>query len=119
MLKFICYPRCGSCQKARKWLDENNIRYEYRDIKLDNPSFDELSRWHRASGISLKKFFNTSGQLYKSMELKNKLPDMSDEQMLRLLSEDGMLVKRPLLIGSDFVFVGFKESDWAKLLENT
>ena len=118
MLKFICYPKCGTCQKAKKWLEENNIAYEYRDIKLDNPSLDELNRWYKASKLPLKKFFNTSGQLYKSMELKNKLPEMSDEEMLKLLSTDGMLVKRPLLIAEDFVLVGFKEDDWEKMLLN-
>lgn len=112
MLKFICYPKCGTCQKAKKWLEENNVQYEYRDIKLDNPSLDELKLWYAASGLPLKKFFNTSGQLYKSMELKNKLPEMSDEEMLKLLSSDGMLVKRPILVGEDFVLVGFKEADW-------
>ena len=112
MLKFICYPKCGTCQKAKKYLEENNVEYEYRDIKLDKPSLDELKLWHAKSGLPLKKFFNTSGQLYKSMELKNKLPGMSDEEMLKLLSSDGMLVKRPILVGDDFVLVGFKETDW-------
>ena len=97
MLKFICYPKCGTCQKAKKYLEENNIEYEYRDIKLDKPSLDELKLWHAKSGLPLKKFFNTSGQLYKSMELKNKLPGMSDKEMLKLLSSDGMLVKDPSL----------------------
>ena len=112
MLKFICYPKCGTCQKAKKYLDEKKIEYDYRDIKLDNPSIEELTKWYAASGLPLKKFFNTSGQLYKSMELKNKLPEMSDEDMLKLLSSDGMLVKRPILVGDDFVLVGFKEKDW-------
>ena len=112
MLKFICYPKCGTCQKAKKYLDEKKIEYEYRDIKLDNPSIEELAEWYAVSGLPLKKFFNTSGQLYKSMELKNKLPEMSDEDMLKLLSSDGMLVKRPILVGDDFVLVGFKEKDW-------
>jgi len=113
MLKFICYPKCTTCQKAKKWLDDNGIRYELRDIKLDNPTLDELSEWHRISGLPLKKFFNTSGLLYRSLDLKNKLTGMSDAEMLDLLSSDGMIVKRPLLIGDDFVLVGFKESDWA------
>ena len=117
MLKFICYPKCGTCQKARKWLDENKIEYDYRDIKLDKPSLEELTQWHKASALPLKKFFNTSGQLYKSMELKNKLPEMSDGEMLELLASDGMLVKRPLLIADDFVLVGFKEADWEKLVK--
>ena len=112
MLKFICYPKCTTCQKAKKWLDDNKIEYEFRDIKLANPTSDELAEWHRKSGLPLKKFFNTSGLLYKSLDLKNKLPAMSDDEMLKLLATDGMLVKRPLLIGDDFVFVGFKESEW-------
>ena len=112
MLKFICYPKCTTCQKAKKWLDDNRIEYEFRDIKLDNPTLDELTDWHKKSGLPLKKFFNTSGLLYKSLDLKNKLPSMSEGEMLKLLSSDGMLVKRPLLIGEDFVLVGFKESEW-------
>jgi len=112
MLKFICYPKCTTCQKAKKWLDENCIEYEMRDIKLENPTVSELTEWYRESGLPLKKFFNTSGLLYKSLDLKNKLPDMSEDEMLRLLASDGMLVKRPLLIGNDFVLVGFKESEW-------
>ncbi|MBP3938542.1 MAG: arsenate reductase family protein [Clostridia bacterium] len=112
-MKFICYPKCTTCQKAKKWLDENNIEYELRDIKLENPSFEELNEWYRKSGLPLKKFFNTSGLLYKSLDLKNKLPEMSEDEMLSLLATDGMLVKRPLLIGDDFVFVGFKEAEWA------
>ena len=116
MLKFICYPKCTTCQKARKWLDENNIEYEFRDIKLENPSLEELTAWYKLSGLPLRKFFNTSGLLYKSMELKTKLPNMTDEEMLALLATDGMLVKRPLAIGGDFVLVGFKEAEWmAKL----
>ena len=117
MLKFICYPKCTTCQKARKWLDENNIEYEFRDIKLENPSIEELAAWHRLSGLPLRKFFNTSGLLYKSMELKTRLPNMAEEEMLALLSTDGMLVKRPLAIGEDFVLVGFKEADWAEKLK--
>ena len=112
MIKFICYPKCTTCQRAKKWLDDNSIQYELRDIKLDNPTFDELDAWHRASGLPLKIFFNTSGLLYKSLDLKNKLPEMSEGEMLDLLSSDGMLVKRPLLIGDDFVLVGFKEIEW-------
>ncbi len=112
MLKFICYPKCTTCQRAKKWLDDNNVAYELRDIKLQNPTFDELSAWYSKSGLPLKKFFNTSGLLYKSLDLKNKLPQMREEEMLKLLATDGMLVKRPLLIGEDFVFVGFKESEW-------
>ena len=112
MLKFICYPKCTTCQKAKKWLDDNKIEYELRDIKLDNPTLEELTEWYMKSGLPLKKFFNTSGQLYKSLELKDKLPTMTEEEMLNLLSTDGMLVKRPLLIGQDFVLVGFKEAEW-------
>ena len=114
MLTFLCYPKCTTCQKAKKWLDDNGVEYELRDIKLDNPSFEELTEWHKKSGLSLRKFFNTSGLLYKSLDLKNKLPEMTEKEMLRLLSTDGMLVKRPLLIGNDFVLAGFKESEWAK-----
>ena len=117
MLKFICYPKCTTCQKARKWLDENNIAYEFRDIKLENPSLEELTAWYKRSGLPLRKFFNTSGLLYKSMELKTKLPTMTDEEMLALLATDGMLVKRPLAIGDNFVLVGFKETEWAERLK--
>ena len=117
MLKFICYPKCTTCQKARKWLDENNIEYEFRDIKVENPSLKELTAWYKLSGLPLRKFFNTSGLLYKSMELKTKLPSMTDEEMLTLLATDGMLVKRPLAIGDDFVLVGFKEAKWVEKLK--
>jgi arsenate reductase len=112
MLKFICYPKCTTCQKAKKWLDDNKIEYEFRDIKLYNPTLNELTEWHKKSGLPLKKLFNTSGLLYKSLDLKNKLPTMTDDEMLKLLATDGMLVKRPLLIGDDFVLVGFKEAEW-------
>ena len=117
MLKFICYPKCTTCQKARKWLDENNIEYEFRDIKLENPGLEELTDWYKLSGLPLRKFFNTSGLLYKSMELKTKMPAMTDEEMLALLATDGMLVKRPLAIGDNFVLVGFKESEWVEKLK--
>ena len=117
MLKFICYPKCTTCQKARKWLDENNIEYEFRDIKIENPSLEELTAWYKLSGLPLRKFFNTSGLLYKSMELKTKLPAMTDEEMLSLLATDGMLVKRPLAIGDDFVLVGFKDAEWVEKLK--
>ena len=116
MIKFICYPKSTTCQKAKKWLDDNKIEYEIRDIKEDNPTFDELTEWYKMSGIPLKKFFNTSGLLYKSMELKDKLPTMSEEDRLKLLATDGMLVKRPLVIGKDFVLIGFKESEWEEKL---
>ena len=115
MVRFICYPKCTTCQKAKKWLDDNKIEYEFRDIKLDNPTHDELKEWHKKSGLPLKKFFNTSGLLYKSLDLKNKLPTMSDDEMLNLLATDGMLVKRPILVGEDFVLVGFKEDGYRKI----
>ena len=117
MINFICYPKCTTCQKAQKWLDDNKIEYEFRDIKLDNPTLDELTEWHKKSGLPLKKFFNTSGLLYKSLDLKNKLPVMSEDEMLKLLATDGMLVKRPLVIGEEFVFVGFKENEWGMNLK--
>ena len=116
MIRFICYPKCTTCQKAKKWLDDNKIEYELRDIKADNPSLDELTSWYKMSGLPLKKFFNTSGLLYKSMELKDKLSSMSEEEQLNLLATDGMLVKRPLVIGEGFVLVGFKESEWSEKL---
>ena len=116
MLKFICYPKCTTCQRAEKWLKDNSIAYEFRDIKSDNPTLEELTEWYEKSGLPLKKFFNTSGLLYKSLDLKNKLPSMSEDEMLNLLSTDGMLVKRPLLIGDGFVLVGFKEDEWRTLL---
>ena len=103
---FICYPKCTTCQKARKWLDEHKIAYELRDIKTETPACDELAAWHERSGL-----------LYKSMELKDKLPGMSEEEMLRLLAADGMLVKRPLLVGGDLVLVGFKEAEWERALK--
>ena len=112
MIKFICYPKCTTCQRAKKWLDDNKIEYELRDIKLDNPTLEELTDWYNKSGLPIKKFFNTSGLLYKSLDLKNKLPEMSEDEMLKLLATDGMLVKRPLLIGDDFVLVGFKGAEW-------
>ena len=115
MIKFICYPKCTTCQKAKKWLDDNQIEYEFRDIKLDNPTLDELTEWYKKSGLPLKKFFNTSGLLYKSLDLKNKLPTMTDDEMLKLLATDGMLVKRPLFIGDDFVLVGFIKIEWEKI----
>ena len=112
MLKFICYPKCTTCQKAKKWLDDNKMEYELRDIKLNNPTLEELTEWYKKSGLPLKKFFNTSGLLYKSMDLKNKLSDMTEDEMLQLLSTDGMLVKRPILVADNFVLVSFKESEW-------
>ena len=109
---FVEYPKCTTCQKAKKWLDDNKIEYELRDIKLNNPTLEELTEWYKKSGLPLKKFFNTSGLLYKSMDLKNKLPDMTEDEMLQLLSTDGMLVKRPILVADNFVLVSFKESEW-------
>lgn len=116
MLKFICYPKCTTCKNAKKWLDDNKIEYELRDIKLNNPTLEELTEWHNKSGLPLKKFFNTSGLLYKSMELKTKLPTMAEDEMLKLLATDGMLVKRPILVGDDFVLVGFKEAEWKEII---
>lgn len=112
---FICYPKCTTCKKAQKWLDDNAIKYELRDIKEKNPTYEELKDWHAKSGLPLKKFFNTSGLLYKSMELKDKLPNMSEEEQLKLLATDGMLVKRPIIVDGNTVLVGFKESEWNKI----
>ncbi len=109
---FIEYPKCTTCQKAKKWLDDHDIPYTDRHIKDDNPTVAELKDWHQKSGMPLKKFFNTSGMLYKEMQLKNRLPDMTEEEQYALLSTDGMLVKRPLIIADDYILVGFKESDW-------
>ena len=113
---FVCYPKCTTCQKAKKWLDENGIEYVQRDIKIDNPSYDELKEWLEKSGLEIKRFFNTSGLLYKSMGLKDKLSEMSEEEKLQLLSTDGMLVKRPLLVCEDKVLVGFKQPEWEMIL---
>ena len=116
-MKFICYPKCTTCQKAKKWLDENGISYELRDIKENNPTADELREWYKNSGLPLKKFFNTSGLLYKSMELKNKLPNMSDDEQIKLLAADGMLVKRPILVSGKKVLVGFREKEYEELFK--
>ena len=116
-MTFICYPKCTTCRKAQRWLDENHIAYDFRDIKLENPTYDELSAWQQCSGLPLKRFFNTSGLLYKSMELKDRLPNMSEDEMLELLAADGMLVRRPLLVDDDFVLVGFRETEWAERLK--
>ena len=107
MFTFICYSKCTTCQKARRWLDDNHVAYEFRDIRTNNPTLQELAEWYKESGLPLRKLFNTSGLLYKSMDLKNKLSEMSEDEMLKLLSTDGMLVKRPLLVGNDCVIVGF------------
>ena len=112
MIKFICYPKCTTCQKAKAWLDENGIEYSLRDIKLDNPTYEELCAWRKMSGIEARKLFNTSGLLYKSMELKTKLGAMSEDEMLRLLSTDGMLVKRPLIVGDGYLLAGFKAEEY-------
>ena len=112
---FICYPKCTTCKKAQKFLDDNGIAYELRDIKENNPTYEELKEWHAKSGLPLKRFFNTSGLLYKSMGLRDKLPDMSEEEQLKLLATDGMLVKRPIAVDGDTVLVGFKESEWSAL----
>lgn len=114
---FICYPKCTTCQKAEKWLNENAIDYELRNIKEENPTVEELKRWYEKSGLDIKKFFNTSGLLYKELQLKDKLPGMSLEEKLNLLSTDGMLVKRPLVIGDDFVLTGFKEAEWERCIK--
>ena len=114
----VCYPRCGTCKKAVKWLEDNNIEYTYRDIKLDNPDEDELRKWHAMSGLPLKKFFNTSGLKYKELKLKDRLPEMDEDDMLELLATDGMLVKRPILaIGNMGALVGFNEEEWNIHLE--
>lgn len=113
---FVQYPPCSTCQKAQKWMDEKGISYENRHIKEENPTAEELKCWHLESGLPLKKFFNTSGLLYKSMELKDKLPTMTEEEQYQLLASNGMLVKRPILVGDGFVLVGFKETEWANRL---
>ena len=115
-MTFIAYPKCTTCQKARKWLAERQIAYEFRDIKLDNPSYDELAAWYRRSGLPLKKFFNTSGNSYKALGLSKKLPELSEDEQIALLAADGMLVKRPLAVLPDRVLVGFKEDEWAEKL---
>lgn len=109
---FICYERCSTCKKAQKYLDELNIEYTLRPIKEENPSYEEIKSWHLQSGLDLKRFFNTSGNLYKSMALKDKLPTMSEEEKYELLASDGMLVKRPLIIADDKILVGFKQAEW-------
>ena len=115
---FVGYPRCSTSNKAQAWLDEQGIAYTFRHIKDANPTAQELRQWHKASGLPLKKFFNTSGLLYKELHLKDKLPTLSEDEQFDLLSTNGLLVKRPILLGDDFVLVGFKESDWsAKLLK--
>ena len=111
---FVCYPKCTTCQIARSWLDSRGVTYDFRDIKQENPTRQELEDWYRKSGLPLKRFFNTSGLLYKSLGLKDKLPGMSEAEQLDLLATDGMLVKRPLAVGDEFVLVGFREAEWAE-----
>jgi arsenate reductase len=113
---FVCYQRCSTCAKARKWLQENELDFTERDIKTDNPTEAELRDWQTKSGLPLKRFFNTSGILYRELNLKDKLPDLSEDEAFALLATDGMLVKRPLLIGDDFVLVGFKQEQWLQTL---
>ena len=114
---FLLYPPCSTCQKAKKLLDGHGIAYEARDIKQENPTREELRQWQARSGLPLKRFFNTSGQLYRSLQLKEKLPTMPEEEQLDLLASDGMLVKRPLVVGEDFVLVGFRPAEWEQTLE--
>lgn len=114
---FLCYPKCSTCQKAKKWLDEHNIEYTQRHIAEDNPSYEELKEWYDESGLPLKKFFNTSGMLYKEMQLKDKLPSMPEEEQLELLASNGMLVKRPIVVKDNIVLVGFKEAEWEKRIK--
>ena len=115
-MEFICYPKCSTCQKAKKWLDENKIEYTERHIVDDNPTDEELKKWYEKSGLPLKRFFNTSGMLYKEMKLKDKLPDMSEDEQLQLLATNGMLVKRPLVVAEGFVLTGFKEKEWTEMM---
>lgn len=110
----LCYKKCSTCQKAVKWLEEHNVAFEERPIVEENPTYEELKAWYEKSGLPLKKFFNTSGLLYKELNLKDKLAEMSEEEQLRLLATNGMLVKRPLVVGEDYVLVGFKEKEWAE-----
>lgn len=116
MILFVEYPKCSTCQKAKKWLVENQVEFEDRHIVEDNPSKEELKVWYEKSGLPLKRFFNTSGMKYKELKLKDKLPDMTEEEQLELLASDGMLVKRPVLVGDNFVLTGFKEKEWTEKL---
>ena len=113
---FLCYNKCSTCRKAQAWLEEKGIAYTYRPIKEENPTYEELKAWYRASGLPLKRFFNTSGLQYKALGLKDKLPAMTEDEQLHLLSTDGLLVKRPVAVGGDFVLVGFKEEEWSARL---
>jgi len=114
---FICYPKCSTCKKAKKWLDEHNVEYTERHIVENNPTYDELKEWFNKSGLPIKRFFNTSGLLYKEMKLKDKLPTMSEDEQLQLLATNGMLVKRPLIVGENTVLTGFKESEWNEAIK--
>jgi len=114
---FICYSQCSTCKKAQQWLDERGVSYHVRDIKADRPSYAELKHWHRISGLPLKSFFNTSGKRYRELNLKDRLPEMSDEEKLKLLATDGMLVKRPILVGDDYILLGFKPSEWKERVQ--
>ena len=116
MITFIEYPKCSTCIRAKKWLEGHGVDFKDRHIVQENPSAQELEAWHKKSGLPIKKFFNTSGKLYKEMNLKEKLPDMSEQEMYGLLATDGMLVKRPIILGEDFVLVGFKEAQWEEML---
>ena len=113
---FIEYPKCSTCQKAKKWLDSHGLEYTDRHIKEDNPTLEELREWHARSGLPLKRFFNTSGMAYRELDLKDRLPEMSEAEQLRLLASDGMLVKRPLIVADDFILTGFKPAEWEKML---
>ena len=115
-MQFICYPKCSTCQKARKWLEVNHLEFTERHIVEENPSYEELKEWYTESGLPLKKFYNTSGMLYKEMQLKDKLPTMSEEEQLKLLATNGMLVKRPLIVNGNIILTGFKEAEWEKAL---
>lgn len=114
---FLCYPKCSTCRKANKWLDENGVEYTLRHIADDSPSFDELNEWYRKSGLPLKRFFNTSGMLYREMKLKDRLPEMTEQEQLELLASNGMLVKRPIAVKDETVLVGFKEAEWSEKLK--
>ncbi len=115
-MQFICYPKCSTCQKARKWLEANHLEFTERHIVEENPSYEELKEWYAESGLPLKKFFNTSGMLYKEMQLKDKLPTMNEEEQLKFLATNGMLVKRPLIVNGNIILTGFKEAEWEKAL---
>lgn len=114
---FVEYPKCTTCKKAKKWLEENGFQFDDRDIKADRPSEEELRRWHKESGLPLRRFFNTSGQIYREMKLKDRLPDMTEDEQFELLASDGMLVKRPIIVKDGDVLVGFKEAEWSEKLK--